>query len=391
VISLSLRCLASIDALSRRGQIGAETDGRRGAPRTLGAGTPLVLSATGFVSDSMNPRQRLCGAIFGALLLGGGATALAAQSVARVRSEENLRREPNGEVLARLLPGAIFDVVDRRDRWLQIDVEGWVWARSLQVSDDTDLALVVSEPQGENLRDEPSGSVVAHLARGMLLNELERRPGWIRVGRRAWVWSASVTETSSAASASEPPVERSAAREAVAGGFTTAGEDGATLLVAPDGDTLAHTVASAELAVVARQGNWARVRLEGWTWLPSTESPGRQADAASAALSPAELTADPTGYRGRMVSWQLQFISVERAEKVRTDFYEGEPFLLTRFGGPEGPFVYVAVPPDRISDVGGLVPLERITITGRVRAGASSLTGTPIIDLLTLERSRAPG
>lgn len=339
----------------------------------------------------MNPRQRLSGTILGVLLLGGWATALAAQSVARVRSEENLRREPNGEVLARLLPGATFDVVDRRDRWLQVDLEGWVWARSLQVSDDADFPLVVSEPQGENLRSEPSGSIVARLARGMLLDELERRPGWIRVTRRAWVWSASVTETSAPASASEPSAQRSAPREAVTGGFTTAGEEGATLLVAPDGDTLAHTVASAELAVVARQGNWARVRLEGWTWLPTTDSPEPRGDAATADLSPAELTADPTGYRGRMVSWQLQFISVERAEKVRTDFYEGEPFLLTRFGGPEGPFVYVAVPPDRVSDVGGLVPLERITVTGRVRTGASSLTGTPIIDLLTLERSRAPG
>jgi hypothetical protein len=339
----------------------------------------------------MNQRQRLCGAILGALLLGGWATALAAQSVARIRSEENLRKEPNGEVLARLLPGATFDVVDRRDRWLQVDIEGWVWARSLQVSGDADLPLVVSEPQGENLRVEPSGTILARLARGMLLDELERTPGWIRVRRRAWVWSDSVTETSSPASASEPQVARAAPRDAVAGGFTTAGEEGATILVAPGGDTLAHTVARAELAVVARQGNWARVRLEGWTWLPSTDSPGLQGDTASAALSPAELTADPTRYRGRMVSWQLQFISLERAEKVRTDFSEGEPFLLTRFGGPEGPFVYVAVPPDRVSDVGGLVPLERITITGRVRTGASSLTGTPIIDLLTLERSRAPG
>jgi hypothetical protein len=37
--------------------------------------------------------------------------------------------------------------------------------------------------------------------------------------------------------------------------------------------------------------------------------------------------------------------------------------------------------------VEGLVPLERIRVTARVRTGASALTGTPIIDLLSLERS----
>jgi hypothetical protein len=91
---------------------------------------------------------------------------------------------------------------------------------------------------------------------------------------------------------------------------------------------------------------------------------------------------------GRVVSWALQFISLERAEEIRTDFRQGEPFLLSRFGGPEGPFVYVAVPPERIAEVQGLVPLERITVTARVRTGASSFTGAPIVDLLSLERAR---
>jgi hypothetical protein len=89
-----------------------------------------------------------------------------------------------------------------------------------------------------------------------------------------------------------------------------------------------------------------------------------------------------------VVSWQLQYISLERAEEIRTDFFEGEPFILARFGGPEGSFVYVALPPDRVLEIQGLVPLERIAVTGRVRTAASALTGTPIIDLVTLERVR---
>ena len=105
-------------------------------------------------------------------------------------------------------------------------------------------------------------------------------------------------------------------------------------------------------------------------------------------LTPDDLAAAPTAHRGRVVAWTLQFISLEEAERVRTDFFEGEPFLLCRFGGADGPFVYVAVPPERQAEVEGLVPLEVLTVTGRVRTGASALTGTPILDLLALERGR---
>ncbi len=105
-------------------------------------------------------------------------------------------------------------------------------------------------------------------------------------------------------------------------------------------------------------------------------------------ITPADLRTDPQGSAGRLVAWQLQFISLEHAEKVRTDFFEGEPFMLTRYGGADGPFVYVAVPTERVPEVQGLVPLELISVTGRVRTGASSLTGTPIVDLVSLERKR---
>jgi hypothetical protein len=87
-----------------------------------------------------------------------------------------------------------------------------------------------------------------------------------------------------------------------------------------------------------------------------------------------------------VVSWELQFVSLERAERVRTDFYEGEPFLLAR-SVPDNTFVYVAVPPDRLSEVQGLVPLERLRIVGRIRTGSAALTGNPILDLLDLERT----
>jgi hypothetical protein len=103
-------------------------------------------------------------------------------------------------------------------------------------------------------------------------------------------------------------------------------------------------------------------------------------------VSPDVVAQDPEAYRGEVVDWELQFISHERAERVRTDFYEGEPFLLTRSPASARAFVYVAVPPERLSEFEGLIPLERIRVVGRIRTGAAALTGSPILDLLELTR-----
>ncbi|MSR22729.1 MAG: hypothetical protein EXR92_04175 [Gemmatimonadetes bacterium] len=101
-----------------------------------------------------------------------------------------------------------------------------------------------------------------------------------------------------------------------------------------------------------------------------------------------DLTSDFERLRGRLVEVELQFISLERAEQVRTDFYEGEPFLLARSLDEERSFVYVAVPPERLDGMGILTPLERIRVLGRVRSASAAFTGSPILDLVELERLR---
>lgn len=303
---------------------------------------------------------------------------LGAQDGVRVRTEENFRREPNGEILARLSAGTRLAVVDRSDRWLGVELEGWVWERSLQRSTRDDLGLVVSEPQGENLRGAPSGPVLAVLERGTLLEEVGREPGWIRVRRRGWVWGPSTLADTPA----EPATTAAAGSPAAT--FTAGPASGAVVLSAPDGDTLARATPGTQIEVVGRQGSWARVRLEGWAWLPESGDTVAMADPSS--LEPGDLAGEPREHRGRVVVWTLHFISLERAERVRTDFYEGEPFLLCRYGDSDGVFVYVAVPPDRMADIDGLVPLESIRVTGRVRTGASALTGTPVLDLIQIQR-----
>jgi hypothetical protein len=120
-------------------------------------------------------------------------------------------------------------------------------------------------------------------------------------------------------------------------------------------------------------------------WLPPGDP---AADLAPVDATPAQLASDPDRFRGRVVSWDLQLLSVERAERIRTEFFEGEPFLLTRH--PTGGYVYVALPPDRVEAATRLLPLERIHVVGRVRVPASQLTGSPILDLMELRRAPGP-
>lgn len=330
-----------------------------------------------------------------AAALWGVASPLLAQSSGRVTSEENFRREPNGVVLGRISSGTTLRLLETRDRWTQVAVEGWVWLPSLQGSDEAEYQLVVALEGGENLRAGPQGDVVGRLEEGTLLEEVSRQTSWARVRRTGWMWSASINAEAPAPAASSGPMiqppapgvtDLPAARRP--GGFTSVGAGGGAVLTAPDGDTLAVVTPQRDVEILGREGNWARVRVDGWMWMPAPQPNADALEPTDEPLEPSTLAETPEAHAGRVVTWSLQFISLERAEAVRTDFFEGEPFLLTRFGGPDGAFVYVALPPDRLTEVDGLVPLERLSVTARVRTGASALTGTPIIDLLSLERVR---
>ena len=297
-------------------------------------------------------------------------TALVAQT-GTMRIKDNLRATPNGAIVAVLEPGLSLTIAERQDDWIEVQIEGWVWMRSLQVAQSGSYDLVVSAAQGENLRARPSGGIVGRLGVGARLEEQERVPGWIRVRRRGWIWAESVEAESTTLGHQTDP--------------SSASTDGASsaILAGPNGDTLAHMHPGTQLQVLARQGSWGRVRLEGWIWLPESEL---ASDTVVARMDPAALLADPKGFRGLVVSWDLQFLSIERAERIRTDFFEGEPFLLTRHDG--GGYVYVAFPEERLAEAGTLFPLERITVVGRVRSPASALTGSPILDMRDLIRDR---
>ena len=312
--------------------------------------------------------------------------------VAVVEVAENFRVEPNGTILGTLEAGATLSVVGQGQAWVEVTLEGWVWMRSLQTTEHTQYDLRVSNPQGENLRAEPQGTVLARLNLATLLEQVGERPGWARIRRTGWVWRASVRieEGGAPAGVREPSPEVSPATPPPpTDQWMRAGTEGFSVLADPDGDTLGLLRPGAEVPILARQGSWVRVRMEGWVWLPvaveETEEAPDRVDLA--ALTPRQVISEPAAYRGRVVEWVLQFVSLEEAESVRTDFYEGEPFLLTRTVDGDIGFVYVAVPPERMGEVQGLIPLERIRVVGRIRTGAAALTGNPLLDLLELYRA----
>jgi hypothetical protein len=338
---------------------------------------------------------------------------------ATLRVAENVRAEPNGTVIAQLYEGTRVRVEGEDGNWSRVTLEGVVWIPSLQARGFGAFDLVVTEPDGENLRDEPRGRIAGRLGEGTLLEEVSREPGWARVRRTAWVWTPSL-DLQGAAAPSQPPApagtggeERPAPPSQPAPAVPTetgarpappspAGATGGTaveewvrvtppgpgILTAPDGDTLARSAPGTDVRVLGRDGNWARVRVEGWMWLPgNVEESGEDvgADALLRGVDPGDLAREPERFRGRLVEVDLQFISVERAERIRTDFQEGEPFLLTRGMEAGRGFVYVALPADQVAEAQRLTPLATIRVVGRVRTGAAALTGSPILDLLELQ------
>jgi hypothetical protein len=333
--------------------------------------------------------------VFG--LAAGSVDSAVGQSVRVTAPEENLRKEPrvtSSNRLATVFEGAVLEVEARQGRWVRATLEGWIWSPSLSDTDRDGFNLIVSNPGGENLREAPQGEArrVARLLRGMLLDRVERQGNWTRIRRTAWVWSGSTVEieggvsqagaTESAGTPQTAAQDEAPPRPAELPDRIVVSREAVQLHVSPEGDTLASLRREAALEVLARQGSWARVRVEGWVWVPAT----LPADSAVASedLSPADVAANPDQYRGRQVRWRVQFVSVERAEPARSDFYEGEPFILARAAGDEQGFVYVAVPPELLVEVDGLRPLQMIEVLGRIRTGRSALMGHPVLDLIAL-------
>lgn len=309
--------------------------------------------------------------------------------------QENFRAEPRGHILAELREGTTLRLGAERDRgqWREATLEAWIWAPSVQDQQRPVLDLIVNAG-GENLRATPNGDRIGRALGGMRLERLESRGRWIRVRRTGWIWAASIRVTEEAPRTADPdtpppaaPAPAAPARPTAAPEKTFATTAGGTIVLdSPAGDTLARIRPGTSVEVIDREGDWTRVRIEGWTFAGSLVAGDSAAAEVLRDLPRDSLEADPDRYRGRVVEWTIQFIALQEAERFRTDFLEGEPFILARGPGDDAGFVYVAIPSDRLEGLGRLQPLSRIRVLARIRTPRSSLTGAPVLELIEITR-----
>lgn len=156
-----------------------------------------------------------------------------------------------------------------------------------------------------------------------------------------------------------------------------------TLHTGPGSTQLGRLQQGATVEVLARDRGWVRVRAEGWV---------RATDVAAAESelltirSAADLRADPVGTRGKLLRWDVEVISLQNADPLRSDLAVDEPYLLVRGPGTENSLLYVAIPGHLLSMVRGLPALTRITMVARVRSGRSEPVGIPVLDLESVSR-----
>lgn len=297
---------------------------------------------------------------------------------------ETFRKAADGTRLAELGVGAPVTVTGSEGSWAQVDLEGWVRSEALGQTSRDGHDGIVSTVGGEALHVAPSGSISARLFQGLLVNRVEDRDGWTRVRRTGWVRDAAlriptdprVAAGLEATARERPPALVAAGRQLTTGAAALEVHDG------PGGSAVAQVESGTPITVMEQRDRWTRVRVEGW--VRSDQLVTSDPDSVLVGISAAGLKASPDTYQGMRIRWTVQYIALETAEPERTDFYEGEPFILARAPDPGDGFVYVAVPEDLVATIEALRPLQTIDILAQVRTGRSALMGVPVLDLLAV-------
>jgi hypothetical protein len=322
------------------------------------------------------------------VLLLGAVENLDAQSRYRVIRTENFRREATGRAarLATVNSGVELDAVGTDDRWVNVVLDGWIWARSLAETTRDGFSLIVTPDAGENLRNGPNGSILARVSGGTLFEEIGREPGWVHVRREGWMFGPSLealdgplAATAPSAAAPEPVLptfDGSVLDYAVTAGPTR-------MSAAPDGDAAGTLAADRPVRIVARSGDWVRIQADGWV---------READLTPSApgvlvgVSGAEVRARPSEFEGKVVQWTVQFIAVQDADEIRRDIPTGSRYLLARGPLPETGFVYVVLTDEQADALEREEPLAELVIVGQVRKARSHYLGNPVLTLVEVSR-----
>jgi hypothetical protein len=372
--------------------------------------------------------SRLSTLAMGALLTAAALAApLAAQSGSArttVRTAAMLRATPGGSAVGVLRAGTVLTVGEVRDDVARVTVEGFLPRAS--VGDKIkDFSASVRGGGRVTLRREGStgGSAMGDLMGGSGVERVERRGEWVRVRRSGWVSRTTLDSvpgpparaaSAPKAAASTPVAAKTAAPKAApskesAGATTAAKPAGATepavadsatatsgapapdassvqavastpLRATPNGGTTATIAQGAPATVLARDGAWTKVRVEGWVRAEEV----RLVQAGPRALAAADLRADPAATLGKLVEWEVELLALQRGDTLRRDLMPGEPYFLARGPGSEGAVLYLTIPKELLAAARAARVPGRARIVARVRSGRSEPTGVPVLDVQVL-------
>jgi hypothetical protein len=310
-----------------------------------------------------------------------------------ISSDTRLRKEPEGIALVSLPAGTVVEARRARGAWHEVVLDGWIFARSTAPTRRDGFDLVVTPSDGENIRREPNGEVIGRARPGALLKKLETRGKWIHVSRAGWIPREAIAPVESGDISPEVPADTPQVQGAAPQAVTAAQADNAAvepdrveasretpLFSAPEAAQFATVPAGTPARVLGRSGEWVRVQLEGWMRAGDLQPAG---GAAISGVTAAEVRSDPTRYVGRTVEWRLQLIAVQIADELRTEMRRGQKYLLTRGPLPEPGFVYVTVSDEQAAQFSAAAALQEMTLRVTIKAARSRFLTTPIVEYVS--------
>ena len=325
--------------------------------------------------------------ILGVLTLWPVAAAVAQETV-RIAAQTPLLKTPEGTILGRVERGTTWPKgrIDRKA--VEVTVEGWIFASSLDATTREGFNAIVNDGQGQNLRADPrpDGKLLGRFSGGALLQRLETKDGWTRVRRQAWVARLAVSDPP-AASTTTTPAPTATPRDTaprpapsnLGDGSRANAPRGAALVATPGGEVVGTLAPKADVRVLTRANGWTRIRVDAWVPDSVLET---SAAGAAAGVTAAEVRADPARWIGQVVDWRLQVVAVQMGDGLRPELPEGKPYLLTRGPLPESGFVYVTVSAEQAQRYRDSAPLREIVARVRIRAPASKYLPTPVVELI---------
>jgi hypothetical protein len=322
------------------------------------------------------------------------------QHSTEIAVDTRLRKEPDGITLVSLPAGTSVATRRMRGAWNEVAIEGWIFARSIAPTRRDGYDLVVTPRDGENIRREPNGEVVGRARSGTLLRKIGKNGAWTHVSRTGWIPREAIAPIESGAilpeaAADTPQVQAPAAPAssgrpvspsqpdqpkptADADRVEAAGET--AVFAAPEASQLGTIHAGTPTRVLGRSGDWVRVQLEGWVRAGDLQS---ASGSAITGVTAAEVRSDPSHYVGRTVDWRLQLIAVQTADELRTEMPRGQNYLLTRGPLPEPGFVYVTLSDGQATEFRAAPALQEMTLRVTIKAARSKYLTTPIVEYVS--------